>query len=79
MQNLDKVLQLLYSPAWHIIICGDINFSYLTENEQKRQVSNLLMMYNVTSIVDFPTRINNSSASAIDNFFTDITRLENFL
>ena len=79
LQNLDKVLQLLYSPAWHIIICGDININYLTKNEQKRQVNNPLMMYNLTSIVDFPTRINNTSASAIDNFFMDITRLENFL
>jgi len=36
-------------------------------------------MYNLTAIVNFPTRINNTSASAIDNFFMDICRLEDFL
>jgi len=33
--NLDKVLQLLHTPTLHIIICGDINVNYLTENDQK--------------------------------------------
>ena len=36
-------------------------------------------MYNLTAIVNFPTRINNTPASAIDNFFMDISRLEDFL
>jgi len=35
LQNLDKVFQLLYTPAFHIIICGDININCLAENEQK--------------------------------------------
>jgi hypothetical protein len=78
LQNLNKVLQSLYTPALHIIICGDINKNYLVENEQKRQIQNLLLMYNLTGIVNFPTRINTVSASAIDNFFTDISRLEDF-
>ena len=79
LQNLDKVLQLLYTSALHIIICGDININYLAESEQKRQVNNLLLMYNLTAIVNFPTRISNKSASTIDNFFMDISRLEDFL
>jgi hypothetical protein len=36
-------------------------------------------MYNLTGIVNFPTRFNNTSASAIDNFFIDTTRLEDFM
>jgi len=35
-------------------------------------------MYNLTAIVNFPTRISNKSASTIDNFFMDISRLEDF-
>jgi len=79
LPNLDKILQLLHTPALHIIICGDINMNYLTENDQKRQVDNLLLMYNLTAIVNFPTRISKTSATSIDNFFTDITRLQDFL
>jgi len=79
LQNLEKVLQLLYTPTLHIIICGDININYLAENEQKRQINNLLLMYNLTAIVNFPTRMNNTSASAIDNLFMDISLFEDFL
>jgi len=40
LQNLDKVLLSLYTPASHIIICGDLNINYLVENEQKKQLDN---------------------------------------
>ena len=69
LQNLDKVLQLVYTPALHIIVCGDINVNYSVENEHKCQIDNLLLMYNLTALVNFPTRIGKSSASVIDNFF----------
>ena len=48
------------------------------ENEQKRQLDNLLLMYNLTGIVDFPTRINHTSASAIDNIIIDISCFEDY-
>ena len=79
LQNLDKVLQLVYTPALHIIVCGDINVNYSVENEHKPEIDNLLLMYNLTALVNFPTRICKSSASVIDNFFMDISRLEDFL
>jgi hypothetical protein len=69
LQQLDNTVQSFSTPASHIIICGDLNINYLVENEQKKQLDNLLLMYNLISIVNFPTRINNTSASASDNFF----------
>jgi hypothetical protein len=65
-------------PASHIIICGDLKINYLVENEQKKQLDNLLLMYNLINIVNFPTRINTTSASALDNFFIDASRYEDF-
>ena len=78
LQNLDNVLQFLYTPASHIIICGELNNNYSVENEQKTQLDNLLLIYNLTGIVNFPTRISNTSASAIGNIFIDISRFEDF-
>jgi hypothetical protein len=78
LQQLDNILQTLPTPASHIIICGDLNINYLVENEQKKQLDNLLLMYNLISVVNFPTRINNTSASALDNFFLDASRYEDF-
>jgi len=33
--KLDTVLQSLYTPMSHFIICGDININYLKESEDK--------------------------------------------
>ena len=33
--KLDTLLQLLYMPVSHFIICGDININYLKESEDK--------------------------------------------
>jgi hypothetical protein len=38
----------------------------------------LVLLYNVKSIVNFPTRTSNSSASALDNFFIEVSHYEDF-
>jgi hypothetical protein len=48
------------------------------ENEPKKQLNNLMLVYNLTGIIDFPTRINHTTVSAIDNIFIDISRFEDF-
>jgi hypothetical protein len=57
---LDSILQLLYTHTLHIIICGDININYLLESEKKNQLDNLQLSYNLTSIIHFPTRVQNT-------------------
>jgi hypothetical protein len=69
LQQSDNILQSFSTPASLIITCGDLNMNYQVENEQKKQLDNLLLMYNLISIVNFPVRINNTSASDLDNFF----------
>jgi hypothetical protein len=76
LQNLDKVLQSLYTPFSRIIICGYININYLIKNDHKKRLDNMLIMHNLTGIVNFPTRINVTTTSAIDNIFLDISRFE---
>ena len=51
LQNVDDVLQSLYTPSTHFIICGDININYLVDNEQKKQLENLLLMYNLNILL----------------------------
>jgi hypothetical protein len=54
----------------NIILCGDINVNYLDEGCSKKQkLDSLLASHNLYSVVNFPTRITNSSATTIDNFF----------
>ena len=78
LQTLDVILQSLNSHISNTIICGDINVNYLTDNNQKKKLDNMLLSHNLTGIVNFPTRITGSSASAIDNIFFNITRFEDY-
>ena len=48
------------------------------ESKKKNQLDNLLLSYNLTSIINFPTRVQNTSATAIDNIFIDISQFENY-
>lgn len=63
----------------NIIICRDININYLGDgNINKQELISLLATFNLISIIDFPTRINNISMAAIVNFFVDKYRKGNF-
>jgi hypothetical protein len=53
-----------------------MNINNLVESEKKNQLDNLLCMCNLTGIVDFPLRINHTSATCIDSIFIDMSRLE---
>jgi hypothetical protein len=51
--------------------------SYLNDGcTKKQQLDSLLASHNLCNVVNFPTRISNSSATTIDNFFIDKCRKE---
>ena len=56
-------------------LCGDINTDYLHDSNRKKYLSSLLTTYNLSHTVDFATRIQNKSSTAIDNIFVDNSRL----
>jgi len=76
--NLTMILHLLYTPTLQIIICGDINVNCLMESGKKNQLDNLLLSCNLTSIINFPLRVQNTSDTAIDNIFNDISQFESY-
>jgi hypothetical protein len=61
----------LYSATTNLIICGDINVNYLQNSRNKSLLDCLLASFNLPSAINFPTRISNSSSTAIDNIFID--------
>jgi hypothetical protein len=75
---LDNILQLFYTHTLHII-CGDTNINCLLESEKKNQLDNLLLCYNLSSIIHFPTRVQNTSATATDNIFIDIFQFKSYI
>ena len=71
LRLLDSMLSHLHSPPINLVICGDININYLQSSSSKNRLDSLLALYGLYGVVDFPTRITDSTATAIDNFFMD--------
>ena len=71
---LQSTLTQLYSNTTNLIICGDINIDYLKTSNYKTQLDYLLTSYNLSTAVDFPTRITDNTSTAIDNIFIDKTK-----
>ena len=78
LSKLDVVLRNLYTATLEYIVCGDINIDYLIDSDRKSRLDALLKTYNLTSVVNFPTRIQKNSATAIDNIFIDTSKMGNY-
>jgi len=69
IDNLEKILSMIYSNTIDIIICGNNNINCLIDSTYKQLLDSLLASYGLCSTVQFPSRIQNNSYSAIDNIF----------
>jgi len=76
--KLDIIPRKFYTSTIEYIIFGDINIDYLVDSDRKSQLEALCKSYNLTSVVNFPTRTQKNSATAIDNIFIDITKMGNY-
>jgi endonuclease/exonuclease/phosphatase family metal-dependent hydrolase len=76
LKLFDTMLMSLYQPKTEFIICGDINIDYLSDSSKKRQLSQLLDSYNISHLVNFPTRFRHNHISAIDNIFVNNAQLQ---
>jgi hypothetical protein len=54
-----------------VVVCGDLNTNYHSENDKGKQIDDILISYNLSSGVDFPTRIQNKSSTTTDNVFVN--------
>jgi hypothetical protein len=77
LSKLD-ILRNLYTNMHDYIVCGDINIDYLIDSDRKGRSDALLKTYNLTSVVNFPTRIQKNSTTAIDNIFIDTSKTGNY-
>ena len=79
MEKLEEILNLLFLNLVNLIVCGDFNVNFMTDNIKKYQIISLLKMYNLDYKVNFPTRINDCTETTIDNIFLDRSKNENFI
>jgi hypothetical protein len=75
LNNLEAALNRVYNNTDDIILCGDFNINFLSDNQNKQALNSLLTIYGLHSIIDFPMRIHHISNTMIDNIF--ITKFKN--
>ena len=78
LNQLNTLLKSLYNTDVDFIVCGHMNTDYLIDSYNKKQLDTMFLSYNLTNTVQFPTRIQNNSKTAIDNIFSDITKFSNY-
>ena len=66
LTNLDLILHKCFNLNFNFTICGDINVDYLTESYKKTQLNKILQSFNLSSTVNFPTRISSNSVSTTE-------------
>lgn len=59
-------------PNYNYIICGDLNIDFQKNDNDKSSLENIFKMFDLTSTIKGPTRINKSSATQIDYIITNI-------
>jgi hypothetical protein len=79
LNSLEVILNRIHTRSIKIILCGDININYLDDTgSNKPRLNTLLASYHLSSIVNFPTRVSGTSATAIDNIFINRNTNETF-
>lgn len=72
IDRINRLLEIIQNKYCHIVIVGDFNID-LTKNESSsKSLNNTLISHGMRYLVDFPTRITDTSESVIDNVFTNI-------
>jgi hypothetical protein len=78
LNRLETLLNVLHSPEVEFVICGDINVNCHTDSNRKLNLDSLSSSYNLSSTVNFPTRVQNNSKSAIDNILIDNSKIGDY-
>ena len=73
LENQDDALKNLHKSTAEFLICGNIHPDYLIESNQKKkkkkkELASVLTTYNLLHTINFATRIQNISSTAINIF-----------
>lgn len=72
LDRLSVLLEALLSKCSHIVVAGDFNINVMKNDKHVIQFTDVLVRHGFTYLVDFPTRVTQNTASALDNFLTNI-------
>ena len=68
---IEKILNHLLKPTVMFLICGDLNINLLKKSNEATKLLTMMNTYNLTQVVDFPTRTTHNTETLIDTIFVD--------
>lgn len=72
IEKLDTVLNLVCKNVnCQIIVCGDLNIDFFSNSIAKKELVNTFLTYNLTNVVNEPTRISHNTSTCIDYICTN--------
>jgi hypothetical protein len=71
LTKMESILQNICKRKAKVIVCSDFNVNYIVNSSRKRQLHDLLLSFNLCSIVTVPTRTGSNTSTIIDNIFLD--------
>lgn len=84
LEKITDVLNTLFKPNTHLIVCGDFNLDVFNNNDFKK-LCTILSCFDLKSVVGWPTRVTDTSCTLIDNIFVNFDNdgvccvLDNFI
>jgi hypothetical protein len=76
---LEKTMNSLYQATVTFVVRGDLNINLLNDNMNKQKLVSIMETFNLTQVVNFPTRICNNKETIIDSLFIDRMKFKNIL
>ena len=71
LNKLELVIQKLLMKKKSLLLCGDWNIDFLHEDNNQRELVDLLLRYNLVNTVQSPTRITKNTTTLIDVMITN--------
>ncbi|XP_050668027.1 uncharacterized protein LOC126967548 [Leptidea sinapis] len=71
--RMEEVLSKFSKTSKSIIVCGDFNINLLEPSANCTSLKNLFQSFNLFNVFWEPTRITSTTATCLDNIFTDVT------
>jgi hypothetical protein len=71
--TLENILNHFLQPHVTYLICGDLNTNLFLKSNDALKLLTLMNTFNLTQVVDFPTRIINNNGTLTDTIFVDTT------
>ena len=65
-KKLEVVIQKLLRKNKILLLCGDWNIDFLKEANNKKELTDLLLRYNLVNTVKSPTRLTTNTKSLLD-------------